>query len=282
MKRAFCLWILVLASGLLTPLPAIAQQPAAQPAQSGQQDLAKALSNPLAALVSVPLQFNWENGVGPDESLRMVLNIQPVVPFKLNDQWNLIGRLILPIVSQPALIEGGSSNFGTSDILLSTFVSPSQPKGAVWGVGPVVGLPTTTNPFLGSGKWSVGPTAVALKQAGAWTYGALVNHLWSYASVSRSARDRAGVNQTFLQPFLSYSTAGGVTVGLNAEASANWEASEGNVWTIPINLVVAKMSSFGPFPFQIGGGVAVYAASPDGGPTWRLRTQFVLLLPRQR
>jgi len=269
--------------GLTFGASAAAQQGAAATGQGGapsQADLAKQLSNPVADLVSVPLQLNWENGVGPDEALRMVMNFQPVVPMSLTEDWNLIGRFILPIIGQPPLVEGGSSSFGTGDIVLSAFVSPSQPKRAIWGVGPVLGLPTTTNPFLGSGKWSVGPTVVILKQVGPWTYGALVNHLWSFASVSQSAKDRAAVNQTFLQPFLSYTTPTGVSYTVNSESAANWEASDGEKWTVPINVQVTKIARFGPFPFSMGAAAGVYAVSPTGGPSWKLRAVFVLLLPR--
>ncbi len=236
----------------------------------------------MANLVDVPLQFNWENGVGPDKWLRMVMNFQPVLPMKLTDDWNLIGRFILPVVGQPPLVEGGASSFGTGDIVLSAFVSPSKPGRAIWGVGPVLTLPTTTNPFLGSGKWSVGPTAVVLKQTGPWTYGALVNHLWPYASVSESAKDHAKVNVTFLQPFLAYATPTGVTNSINMESTANWDARSGQKWTVPINLQISKLATFGPFPFSMGAAVGVYAAAPDGGPSWKLRATFAVLLPKRQ
>lgn len=264
--------------------PATAQQATGQSGQAAgpsASDLAKQLSNPVADLVSIPIQFNWEQGVGPDEGLRTITNIQPVLPMTLNDDWNLIGRFILPVVGQPPLVPNGQSSFGTSDILLSAFLSPSQSR-LIWGVGPALTLPTTTDPFLGAGKWSIGPTAVVLKQRGSWTYGALVNHLWSYASVSTSAKDRADVNQTFLQPFLAYATATGVTIGINSESTANWEAEDGEEWTVPINLVISKVTRLGPFPFQMGAGFGIFATAPEGGPSWKLRAVFVLLLPRTK
>jgi len=273
----------VVVVGLAFGAPAAAQQGAAPAGQGGapsQADLAKQLSNPVADLVSIPLQFNWENGVGPDEGLRMVMNFQPVLPMKLTDDWNLIGRFILPFVGQPPLVEGGSSTFGTGDIVLSAFLSPSHSPRVIWGVGPVFALPTTTNPFLGSGKWSAGPTIVVLKQVGPWTVGALANHLWSFASVSQSAKDRTAVNQTFLQPFVSYTTPTAVAFSVNSEASANWKAASGEKWTVPINFQISKVTRLGPFPFSMGAAAGVYAASPTGGPSWKLRTVFVLLLPR--
>jgi hypothetical protein len=244
-------------------------------------DLAKQLANPIASLVSIPFQFNWENGVGPDTSLRFVLNVQPVLPITLNAKWNLIGRFILPIVSQPPLTPGGSPTFGTGDILWSTFLSPSAPSPVIWGVGPVLGLPTTSDPTLGSGKWAVGPTIVVLTQRGQWTVGALANHLWSIASVSRSAEARPNVNQTFVQPFITRSSMSGFTVVLSSEIAANWEAPDGEEGTVPVNLAVAQLTRLGPFPFQIQAGGGVYVVTPDGGPEWKLRMQFTLLLPRR-
>ena len=129
------------------------------------EDLAKQLANPISSLVSVPFQFNWEQNVGPSEATRFILNVQPVMPFSLNKDWNLITRVIVPLVSQPALAEGGEPEFGVGDILTSFFISPAH-GGLIWGTGPVISLPSTAIPTLGTEKWSVGPTVVALKQSG--------------------------------------------------------------------------------------------------------------------
>lgn len=252
--------------------------PPSQP--SNAKDMAKQLSNPVASLVSVPLQLNWDNGVGPNEELRHVMNFQPVVPFTLNGNWNVIGRFILPFVGQPPLMPGASSTSGTGDIVLSAFLSPASGRGLVWGVGPVFGLPTTNDPFLGSGKWSIGPTAVMLKQTGSITIGALVNHLWSVADTGNTAR--ADVNTTFLQPFFAYTTGNAVTLSVNTESTANWEAADGNTWTVPINVSVSKLTRMGPFPFSVGGGFGSYVVRPDGGPSWKLRMTMTLILPRAR
>ena len=175
-----------------------AQQPAA--GEHDSADLAKQLANPIASLVSVPFQFNWEQNVGPSELTRFVLNVQPVMPFTVNDGVNLIVRLIAPLVSQPPLFDGGSAGFGISDVTTSFFISPSKSRRLIWGAGPVVVLPSTSEPTLGSGKWSAGPTVVALKQAGPWTVGALWNQVWSFSGDP----SRNDVNQMFLQPFASY------------------------------------------------------------------------------
>ena len=190
----------ILAVGLCIALPAHAQTadtPAPQPAGGGDADLAKQLSNPVASLVSVPLQFNWDQQVGIDDDTRLTMNFQPVVPIGLDEDWNMIVRWIMPYVAQPRLFEGGVPTSGLSDIVASVFFSPAKPGRFIWGVGPVLLLPATADPLLGSGKWAAGPTIVILKQSGGWTYGLLANHLWSYAGddfTGDAARDE--VNST--------------------------------------------------------------------------------------
>jgi len=244
-----------------------------------QQELAKKLANPVSDLVSVPFQFNWENKVGPDdEGMRMVLNIQPVVPITLSEKWNLIGRWIMPYVSQPEYIGAGS---GLSDITFSSFFSPVTGKSLLWAAGPVVTLPTTSDATLGSGQWSAGPTLVVVKTGVAVLYGLLWNQLWSYATVSDRAR--VAVNQGLFQPFVALTRPSGVTITLQSESTANWNApNDSDTWTVPINLTVSKVTTLGPFPFSVLGGAGVYVASPDNGPDWKLRATFTLILPRKK
>ena len=255
-----------------------AQETPAAPAaaQSEGAELAKKLSNPVADLVSVPFQFNWAQGVGPDEATRFILNVQPVMPFSLNKDWNMITRVIVPFIGQPSLAAGDVPASGIGDVLASFFFSPTGGT-ITWGIGPVISLPSTSEPTLGSGKWAAGPTAVVLKQTGAWTVGALWNQVWSFSG----SEDRTDISQMFLQPFVAYTTKKAVTLSLNAEAVANWEATD-HQWTVPINMSIGKLSSFGPFPASFQVGVGVYVAGPDGGPTWQLRSAIVILLPRRR
>jgi hypothetical protein len=173
-----------------------------------------------------------EQNVGPNEATRFILNVQPVMPFTMNKDWNLIARVIVPFVSQPALAEGGSPESGISDVFASLFFSPRRP-GLIWGVGPAISLPSTSIPTLGSEKWSAGPTVVALKQTGKMTYGALWNQVWSFSGNTQ----RADVNQMFLQPFFAYQATRTVTVTLQSETTANWEA-DSDRWTVPINLIL--------------------------------------------
>ena len=265
--------------GFIVSAPVVAAEEPATHDHEGATDeeLAKQLSNPVADLVSVPLQFNWDQGVGPDESTRFILNIQPVVPFAISKKWNLIGRWIMPYVGQPVLFTGGESVSGFSDILFSSFFSPREVKRAIWGVGPVLSLPTSTDPLLGSGKWSAGPTFVILKQSGRWTYGALANQLWSFADATDDPR--SDVNQTYLQPFVAHGWKDGTTLTVSSETTANWEAASGEEWTVPLIVMYSKVTHFGPFPFSVGAAAGYYVETPDGGPDWKLRAIFTLILP---
>ncbi len=165
--------------------------------QSGDAELAQELSNPLADLMTIPIQMNYDRGIGPlDDGRKLQTNFQPVIPFSLNEDWNLISRTIIPVIYQDDIFPGAGSQFGLGDINLSLFFSPKKPTsgGLIWGIGPVVLLPTATENLLGAKKWGAGPTGVALTMRGPWTLGVLANHIWSYAGDS----DRQDISSTFL------------------------------------------------------------------------------------
>lgn len=240
-------------------------------------DLAKQLSNPVASLISVPFQFNYDRGYGPDDGYRATLNIQPVVPISLNDDWNLISRTILPLITQHDVAGQSGTQSGLGDTTQSLFFSPKAPGpgGVIWGVGPAMLLPTATDDMLGSGKWGAGPTAVLLKQSGPWTYGVLANHIWSFAGDD----DRSDVNSTFLQPFLSYTTPTAWTFGLNTESTYDWTNDD---WSVPINFTVAKLVKFGKQPVSFTVGARYWAQTPESGPEgWGVRGVVTLLFPKK-
>ena len=243
-------------------------------ARDDDAELAKKLSNPVAKLISVPLQLNYDCCYGPEDGGRYTLNVQPVIPLSLNKDWNLIVRTIVPIVQQGRTTDQSGSAFGLSDTTQSFFFSPTKThNGLVWAVGPALLWPTG-EADLGTKKWGAGPTVLVLKQEHGLTYGLLANHIWSYADVG--GYDRPDVSQTFIQPFLSYTTHDATTFGANIESSYNWKT---NGWTVPINLSVSHLYKFGDQRVSLGGGAKAYAAQDGIGPEWGLRLVATFLYP---
>jgi hypothetical protein len=194
-----------------------------------QADLAKASQNPVAAMISLPLQNNTFFGIGPDDDTANVLNIQPVIPIGIGPV-NLINRTIVPLIYLPDVTAGlaelpegvsGGSTFGLGDVNYTGFLSPADSGDITWGIGPSISFPTATDEKLGSEKWSAGPSAVALVQPGPFVIGTLVRQLWSFAGDD----DRQDVSQLLIQPFANYNMAGGWFLTSAPIITANWEAS---------------------------------------------------------
>jgi hypothetical protein len=249
-------------------------------------DLAKQLANPISSLISVPLQGNFDTDIGStDDGERFFVNVQPVVPITLTEDWNLISRTIVPIIYQNDIFPGEGDQFGLGDTVQSLFFSPEKPTagGLIWGVGPVFLLPTATDELLGSRKFGLGPTGVALTQKGPWTVGVLANHIWSVAgdddiNIGGMDAPRPDISSTFLQPFLTYTTEDAWTFTLNTETTYDWEAEE---WSVPVNVIASKLLRFGKQPVQIGAGVRYWAESAPGGPEgFGARAQITFLFPR--
>lgn len=243
-------------------------------------ELAKKALNPVAAMYSLPVQYNWDQKMGPTgEGMHSVTNIQPVLPFTLNDKWNLISRTILPIINQHGLVEHGAADkSGVGDITQSFFFSPKEPTASGWilGIGPAILIPTGSDKLLGSEQWGLGPTTVALKQEHGWTYGMLANHIWGLEGSPPDEKEK--VNQTFLQPFLSYTTSALTTYGINTESTYNWQSRE---WSVPVNLTVTQLLKIGGHPLTVQAGPRYWLNSPDDGPQgWGFRFAVTLLFPR--
>jgi len=252
-------------------------EPSEIPDDTDEAGMAQKLANPLAAMISFPMQLNYDQDFGEhDTGDRFLMNVQPVVPISISEDWNLISRTIVPLVTQNELAVGTGRQTGLGDTTESLWFSPVKPtdKGLIWGVGPAILIPTATDDLLGGGKWGLGPTVVGLKQTGPWTIGGLANHIWSVAG----SDNRNDINSTFIQPFINYTTPTAVTYALNVEASYDWESEQ---WAVPVNLMVSKLKRFDKQMVSFQGGIRYWAESTDSGPEGLgLRFTVTLLFPK--
>jgi hypothetical protein len=254
-----------------------AKETSGKPEASDAAALAQKLTNPVADLISVPFQFNWNGRIGPaNKGQTAYVNIQPVIPIHLNQDWNLIARTVAPVVWQTSVFPGAGTQTGLSNIEQSFFLSPVQPVGGwIVGAGPVLYLPTATDKLLGTSQTGAGPTAVVLRIQGPWTYGMLANQVWAFAGpVSYGAKP---INQVYLQPFIAYTTKSAWTFSLNSESQYDWLTQK---WTMPFNLAVSKLVMVDKHPISLELGLRYYAASPNDGPKGLgVRAAITFLLP---
>jgi hypothetical protein len=249
----------------LLALPAIAQDDA--------DDLQTKLSNPVAVLVSVPVVLASDRGIGSHEGgSRVTVTVQPVLPFRLNADWNIVTRTLVPLISQDDVSPGAGRQRGLGDVSSTVFFTPAHTaKGAwTWGAGPVVLLPTGTDPLLTARKLGLGVSAVALKQASGLTYGALVSHVWSVAG----SDSRPDLNLSLVQPFVS-TRHGRYTLALQTESTYDWVKND---WTVPIGLGVTTLTTWGGQRVNLGAMLRFWAAGPDSAPkgmALRLTAAFV-------
>jgi hypothetical protein len=247
------------------------------PAAVNADELRKAAQNPIASLISVPVQNNSNFNIGPNDRTQNVLNIQPVIPVRVSENWNLITRIITPIIYQPIGSEPVNQGAnGLGDINPSFFLSPAKPHKIIWGVGPTFILPTATNPLLGQGKWNIGPTIVVLSQPGHWTIGALVNNVWSVAGQS----SRPNVNQMLFQYFINYNLKRGWFITWQPIVTANWEATNGGRWVVPVGGGVGRIMKLGFQPVLLTTQFYGNAIHPPGSSPWSMKLQISFLFPK--
>jgi hypothetical protein len=247
------------------------------PAWSQQSDIAKQAQNPIARLISVPLENDFNPQSGPNKEDGYVLQMKPVVPFNLSKDWNLITRTIIPVIQTPDPAPRVNGASGLGDISLSLFLSPAKVGPIIWGAGPIVSFPTASDDILGAGKLSVGPTVVALRSQGHWLYGTLVYNIFSVAGPS----GRSDVNQMLMQPFVNYNLRRRWYLTSSPYVTANWEKRRDDRWTVPIGGGVGKIVGFGKLPVNIYAQLFRNVESPEGTTNWSARFQIQLLFPKK-
>jgi len=244
-------------------------------------DLRAATQNPISSLISLPLKLTVDQGAANGDA--QILNVNPVIPVTVGD-WNLVSRALIPIANVDGPIVGpgnpspgpGGSTSGLGDINYSLYFSPVKYDKVIWGVGPSINLPTASNDQLGSGKWSAGITAVALTQPEWGTVGMLGRQLWSFAGDS----DRKNVNQTLIEPFLTYNLDQGWYLTTDLIITANWEADSKNRWTVPLGGGFGKIFKVGDQPINAKLEAYYNVERPDGAPEWNLAFQWAFLFPK--
>ena len=254
-------------------------------AEMSKEDIAKASQNPLTAMYSLPIQNNTYVNIGPDDKTKNIANFQPVLPFDLNDDWTVVTRTIIPVVSSPTgTYSGGNYErvFGLGDTSFTAFFTPKAPteSGWIWGVGPSLYIPTATDTDLGTKKWGAGASAVLLKADGKFVYGGLISNIWSFAGSGQDAGFER-VNAMTLQPFVNYNMDDGWFVSSVPIITANWEADSDHTWTVPMGVGVGRAMKLGKIPMtaQVHGYYNVVTPD-DYGEEWQMRVQIQLLFPR--
>jgi len=248
--------------------PAHGQEPS-------EEALAKATQNPLASMISLPFQNNTNFGIGPDDDTQNILNIQPVWPFSVNEDWNFISRTIIPVVSQPATSSSGSRTNGLGDTTFTGWLAPKDSGKWIWGVGGALVIPTATDSALGNEKWSLGPSVVVLTMPGKWVIGSLFSNVWSFAGSGQQ-----DVNFFTWQYFINYNMANGWYLTTAPIITANWEADSGNTWTVPFGGGVGKIFRIGKQSFNAQVSAYSNVEKPEFGADWQLRLQLQLLFPK--
>ncbi|MCW3476667.1 hypothetical protein [Limobrevibacterium gyesilva] len=261
----------------IPPAGAAASPGAAGSGGADATELAKKLQNPIGDLYSFPFQNNTNFNAGPHKGTQDILNVQPVIPVHVNEDWNIITRTILPLIWQPSLQPAPTVPFGTGPMTFSAFLSPSKPvNGWLWGVGPVVQVPTISNATLGSNVWGGGPTAVLVFMRGPWVAGGLANNVWSFGGTS--GRGGTRYNMFLAQPFVNYNFGEGWYVGSAPVITANWLAAGNKAWTLPVGAEVGRVIKLGgKLPVNLLLGAYYNALRPQFGATWQLRTQVTLI-----
>jgi hypothetical protein len=259
---------------LLSVAPAQAQQastPAPSPSAMTDQQLAISVHNPFEDFVKVPIESDTGFQLGRDHKVGDAVNIEPLLPFSLNQDWDLMARPSLTVAYSPTPHEQS----GLEDLQTSFFLTPHKESTWIWGAGPIFQFPTGSSSGLGSGRWSAGPTAALVYSQGAWLNAILTSHLMSFAG----NRARRSVNQTYIEPMISYNLDSGWYADVDPQMTYDWTADTANAWLIPMGADVGKAFNIGPQSLSLQLGAYDLVKRPDGAPQWIARVSVTFLFP---
>jgi hypothetical protein len=265
-------WLASIAFCLLLAPQARSQEPTpAPPTIITPQDLAKSVHNPFEDFIKIPIQAETGFNVGRHHSAGEAVNVQPTIPFSLNADWDLIARPSMTVTYTPT----PSSQFGLNDLQTAFYLTRARASEWIWGVGPIFEFPIASSTDLGTGRWSAGPTAAFIYSQGPWFNGVLAYHLMSFAGDRR----RGSVNQTYIEPDISYNFDSGWYVQVDPPISYDWTAEEKDAWVLPVGADVGKAFNLGPQAMSVQLGSYDLVKHPEGGPGWMVRASVTLLLP---
>lgn len=286
--RRHWIFVLQLTALLLPAVPSRAQSSSTQgsvqgtsnnpqPSAGNDEELAKEEKNPFADLIQVQVENDFGFGGNPGKGLQYAMTVQPVIPIKINDSWNLITRSSFDVTSMADSEAGMGKITGASDLLTEFYLLPDKQTPLIWGFGPVLGIPTASDTSLGTGKWTLGPGFAIIKQTERWQYGVLVNHVWSFAG----DENRENVSSTFIQPELYYMWGDGWTLGVEVESTYDSMAVPGDRWTVPVQLSISKVTEFLRPPISLSLGIIPNAVAPAGSPSVAINFTIAALFPRK-
>ena len=258
-----------------TSTPAPASPVGSDSAGKDETAIAKETENPIADLISIPFN-NYATFNDRDRGTLDVLEIQPVIPIHLNSDWNLITRTVLPVVWTPDLSPVRTVPVGIAPADFSAFLTPkNETNGWLWGVGPVVQIPTISNADLGSSVWGGGPTAVVVWTGDKIVAGALANAIWSLGGTKGPFGN--SYNTSLFEPFFNYNFGGGWFAYSDPNITANWQA-KGIKWTVPLGGGVARIIKVGgKLPIKLAAGLFYNAVQPSSGGRWVLNANLTFI-----
>lgn len=275
---AACLTLAGPANGQNSTPQDATQSSASAPVSQAQteEQLAKESRNPLSDLTQVQISNDFDFGAAGGNGFLYTFTLQPILPFKIADNWHLITRSAFTVASVPDS-EGSGRTVGTGDSNIQFYFSPDRAGPFIWGLGPVLGIPTASNSLLGSGKWTLGPGFAIDRQTEVWTYGVLVNQFWSFAG----GKNRDSVSVTLVHSVLFYTWKSGWSLGLDSESTYDAKASSGDRWTVPLQISISKQTNFGNRPVNLSFGVIPQAVAPSGSPKVGLNFTITPLFPKE-